>query len=157
MHKERWIYPCALGSKLAAQEVSAFWGWSFGSWFTLKPHCTLNMDNWISFFSTVSFQDKVFLFSFYFFFFSFFFSSFSCAACGSSRTRDWIQAAATADPLTHHTRSGIKPVPLQRWKMLQSDSFFLFFLFRAAPAAYESSQTRSQSCQPTPQLQQHQI
>ena len=52
------------------------------------------------------------------------------AAYGSSWARDWIlatatthaTAAATQDPLTHHTRLGIKHVPLPWTELLQVDS-----------------------------------
>ena len=48
----------------------------------------------------------------------------------SSQARDWIWAAAvtytaavaTPDPLTHCTRLGMEPAPLQQPEPLQSDS-----------------------------------
>ena len=49
---------------------------------------------------------------------------------GSSQAREFIKAtaatystaAATPDPLTHYSRSGIKPTPLHRSEPPQSDS-----------------------------------
>ena len=58
----------------------------------------------------------------------------------------YATAAAILDPLTHCTRLGIKPTPLQQPELLKS-VFVLFcfvFSFRAAPAAYRSFQARGQ-------------
>ena len=57
----------------------------------------------------------------------------------------YAATAAMPDLLTHCIAwLGIEPTPPQRSKLLETDTFFFFVfcLFRAAPAAYAGSQAR---------------
>ena len=53
-----------------------------------------------------------------------------------------LHGAAVLAPLTHCTRPGIEPTPLQKPKPLQSDSYFFFF--QGHTSAYRGSQARVQ-------------